>query len=320
MKRNILLICFLLVVSPLFGKTLRSTQFEKGGEGPYKAIAVEDDLLEGYLIFRPENLSEAFAAEGKLPVILFGNGSCSRDSWLFKGFLTHLASHGYVILTRSVFLEEGPDMMQFAGEAESATGVPPALAERMQKYASPDGGKDALDLHDALNVLEAMNRMPGGEYYQMLDTEKVTAMGQSCGGLQALLITSSGDPRIVTIVALNTGIFPSREGMPAYIVGKEALENIRIPIIYIIGGETDIAYPQASSDYEALTAVPAAFANLPVGHAGTFIYPHGGEFGDVALLWLTAQVKKDSEALALFKEGKLPAGLSPDWRLVSKNW
>lgn len=320
MRKMVLSALALFVYLGLPGKTVAQMQVEEGGEGPYKAIIAQDDLLPGFIVTRPADLQAAKEAEGgPLPVILFGNGSCSRDSWLFLKYLTHLASHGYVILSMSPLTPDGPDLTQYFGKAESATGVPPELSERMQKYASPDGGRDAMDILAALDLLEGLSKSSWSEYYGRLDTSRVTAMGQSCGGLQALLMSSQGDPRIKTTVALNTGIFPTQAGQRPYVTGKDALSHLPGPIIYIIGGETDIAYPQAVSDFELISQVPVVRADLPVGHAGTFIYPHGGEFADVALLWLDGQIKGRKVNMDYFKDGKLPDGLSPEWELTSKN-
>ena len=88
-------------------------------------------------------------------------------------------------------------------------------------------------------------------------------------------------------------------GMPA--VGKEVLAKLHSPAIYIIGGETDIAYPQAIDDFAKIDKVPVAMANLEgVGHGGTYSQPNGGEFGVVAGAWLKWQLKGDKEAGKMF--------------------
>ncbi|MEJ2244837.1 MAG: hypothetical protein P8Y80_01940, partial [Acidobacteriota bacterium] len=58
-----------------------------------------------------------------------------------------------------------------------------------------------------------------------------------------------------TVEALPTAFLaPPGEGL-----GGTTLHS---PTIYIIGGETDIAYPQAIDDFAKIDKVPVAIANL----------------------------------------------------------
>ena len=60
--------------------------------------------------------------------------------------------------------------------------------------------------------------------------------------------------------------------------------------------------------------------NLPVGHGGTFNDEHGGEFTNMALLWLDALMKRKNGNMEYFKKGTLPEGFSPNWTVVGKNF
>jgi len=88
-------------------------------------------------------------------------------------------------------------------------------------------------------------------------------------------------------------------GMP--MPSKEKLNEIHTPIIYILGGESDIAYGNGMDDYSRIKHVPAAVCNFPVGHGGTYGQPHGGEFSPVAIAWLNWQLKGDKEAAKMFE-------------------
>ena len=73
----------------------------------------------------------------------------------------------------------------------------------------------------------------------------------------------------------NSGLFdqveggsPRMGGMPS--VAKSKLKEIHCPIIYILGGETDIAYNNGMDDFKRIDHVPAIAVNLPVGHGGTY--------------------------------------------------
>ncbi len=73
-------------------------------------------------------------------------------------------------------------------------------------------------------------------------------MGMSCGGLQAIEI--SLDPRISTTVVCNSGVLPDPSplpGMPA--LKKDVLQKLHAPVLYIMGGPSDIAYNNAMDDF-----------------------------------------------------------------------
>ncbi|MBQ6576916.1 MAG: alpha/beta hydrolase [Bacteroidales bacterium] len=305
--------------------TINSVTIDGGGLGPYKSVVVEDEGLPGYSIVRPADLSEA-SKNGPMPVILFGNGGCTRDSWFYLPFLTNIASQGYVIITNGYWKGTGPTpediRRQYEQQNAQRQQAAPQPAEQRPAPAMGQGGdskkEDALDYVRALNWLQRKSSDPASEYFGTVDTRNTAAMGQSCGGLQALVLSTRGDERIKTTVALNSGAFPVDQ--PMYLLSKDELQNLSKPIIYIIGGEEDIAYPNATDDFRRISKVPVVLTNLPVGHGGTFNDEHGGEFTNMALLWLDAQMKGKSGNMEYFRKGALPEGFSPKWTVVSKNF
>ena len=144
-------------------------------------------------------------------------------------------------------------------------------------------------------------------------------MGMSCGGLQAIEI--SGDPRIATTVVCNSGVLPSPsplKGMPA--LTKEALLKFHAPVLYIMGGPSDIAYQNAMDDFARVSHVPIVMTNLDVGHGGTYHLPRGGEFTRVALAWLEWQLKGKAEAGQVFLDEGSALRRDPKWTIALKNF
>jgi hypothetical protein len=95
---------------------------------------------------------------------------------------------------------------------------------------------------------------------------------------------------------------------------KALLKTLHGSVLYILGGPTDIAYPNGTDDYRRLDTIPAAMVNIPVGHGGTYMQPHGGVGAEVVTAWLDWKLKGTKAAGARFTG---PAcGLCNDPRLT----
>ena len=272
---------------------VKSRTVEDGGTGAYKAVMKEEPTLPAHTVFAPKDLS-AFSKQKGLPVLVWGTGACTDSPWEHYKFLNEIASHGYlVIATGYIPMEEKP----YRGP----------MSTTEQQIASIDWAI-------------AQNADPQSPYYQKIDVKHICAAGMSCGGLQTLY--NCADKRITALMICNSGLFNQQNahqavgGMP--MPPKEKLEEIHTPIIYILGGETDIAYGNGMDDFHRIKHVPACAVNYPVGHGGTYRQPHGGEFTVPALAWLDWQLKGDSKAARMFK-GNSPLLLQREGWTLEKN-
>ena len=103
-------------------------------------------------------------------------------------------------------------------------------------------------------------------------------------------------------------------------VTKDHLKKLHAPVLYIIGGPSDIAYANAMDDFARVEHVPFALAGLDVGHGGTYHQPRGGEFTRVALAWLDWQLRGKQEASKMFLEDGSGEKLDPRWVFEAKNF
>ncbi|MFB0610721.1 hypothetical protein [Aurantiacibacter poecillastricola] len=145
-----------------------------------------------------------------------------------------------------------------------------------------------------------MNADPTDPLHGRIATETVAATGHSCGGLQALL--AGADPRIDTVIAFGSGVY-NRDGgggLSGVQIDKAGLRDLHTPVAYILGGPSDIAFPNGSDDFARIDHVPVMLANLPVGHGGTLMLEDGGEWARVGAAWLAWQLRGDTEAGRLF--------------------
>ncbi len=267
---------------------------EDGGRGPHSAIVTEDPSLPGMTIYRPKDLSP-FGESEKLPILLWGNGACVNTTEGHKLFLNEIASHGYLVLGIGLL-----DRLELRDDVSN---------QRTQ----------SSQLLEALDWILRESETEGSAFYEKVDPELVAAMGMSCGGLQAIAI--SGDPRIRTTLVCNSGVLKDplpMGGMPA--LRKDALEAYHGPVLYLMGGPSDIAYNNAMDDFARVTHVPIVMTNLDVGHGGTYAKPHGGEYSPVALAWLDWQLKGEESASKMFLGKDSALALDPEWTVEAKNF
>jgi poly(3-hydroxybutyrate) depolymerase len=260
--------------------------------GPHPVTAELYPTLATHTAYHPANL-ESFGPSNRLPIVSWGNGACARNGSAFSTFLTQIASHGYFAISI------GPKT------------PPPGPA--------PAPTIDDQLLLDAIEWAVRQNGDRASPFYNKLDTARVAVMGQSCGGLQALAV--SHDPRVTTTVIWNSGALPAGSNSPALrqsAGNKDSLNRLHGPVAYIIGGPSDVAYPNAEDDFKRITSVPVFKANLDVGHGGTYRQPGGGWFGEVAVAWLDYQLKGSAEAAQWFVGADCRLCTDPLWAVEKK--
>ncbi len=268
----------------------RSVVVEEGGLGQYPAVMRDEVTLPAHTVFVPQDLTP-FNAQNPLPVLVWGNGACTNSPWEHFKFLNEIASHGYLVLaTGYIPMEEVP----YRGPMSTA-------------------GQQIESIDWAIG----QNRNPESPLYGRIDTAHICVAGMSCGGLQTLY--NCADPRISALMVCNSGLFKMENavrampGMP--MPQKSKLAEIHTPVLYILGGESDIAYENGMDDFSKITLVPAAVANFPVGHGGTYRQPHGGEFSVVATAWLDWQLKGSKEGAKMFQGRKCLLPQREGWTL-----
>lgn len=288
MKRTILaLLTAVLAVMAVMAQPLKTRVIDDGGTGQFKAIAVKEQGMEDFVIYRPKDMLYAHARCGALPVLLFGNGGCSDTSIGYERMLSEVASHGYIVVA--------------IGE----------MRDRLNER--PIGKTESLELMHGLDLIMQKNCTKGTEYYNMVDSAKIAAAGHSCGGAQVLY--NAGDPRLKTYLILNAGM----GNMEMAGASRGSLPRLHAPILYIVGGPSDVAYENAQKDYARISHVPVCLANHPAsGHGGTYYDKYGGDYGRLVLDWLDWHLKNKQDNAKIFLAEK-PTGYD-GWELKAKNF
>lgn len=253
-----------------------------GGSGRHKAVAVREKSLPDFVVYRPMNIDAAMTVgrpgmfatgqpkKEKLPVLIFCNGGCMDTSIGYENMLTDIASYGYVV----VAIGE----LQMMAQHEKDQHTPSSMVKR------------ALDWICS----------PASPYYNYIDTEKIAAAGHSCGGAQVL--ANAVDPRLKNYLILNAGMGK----MTMADASAKSLKNLHGPILYLVGGTSDVAWQNAQQDYKAIKRVPVVLAdNTQSGHGGTYEQPNGGANARMVRAWLDWQLKGRQENERLFIGGDL---------------
>jgi dienelactone hydrolase len=167
------------------------------GTGPYPSqMWPIDPNFKGHTVYAPKTPPKGV----KLPALIWGNGGCSNGGTGFQNFLREIASHGFIV-------------------AANGEGGPPGLSQ--------------TKMTSMTESLDWIMKGAGGGKYGDVDSSKIAAAGQSCGGLEALS-ASYHDDRVKTTMVMNSGVFSAGQ--------KALLKELKAPIAYFIGGPKDIAY------------------------------------------------------------------------------
>lgn len=228
--------------------------------GPYMVIGGPAFGSPGHVVYRPADLSP-FPAKDTLPVMVWGNGGCAINSTRYAGFLTTIASHGFVVL---------------ATAAEPGT--------------QPGTRATADNLRKAIAWAEAENKRDGSPLKDKIALDKIAVMGQSCGGFMSIELGS--DPRVDTIGVFNSGAQGENVARLAALHG---------PVLLINGHERDFLMETSKATFDAIDKLPTFYgARHGAGHTATVDHPGGGEWANVASNWLKWQLKGNKEAAKMF--------------------
>jgi Chlorophyllase len=264
--------------------------------GPYKVMSERAFGSPGHLVFRPVAL-DAFPKKDTLPVMVWGNGGCAIDSTRYSGFLTTIASHGFLVLGTAA--QEG--------------------APRRQATAD--------DLRAAIDWAGKENARTGSPLKGKIAMDKVAVMGQSCGGF--LSVALGADPRVKTIGVFNSGVQPKPAAQaqgnaapgappPAFPTADD-LPKLHGPVLLINGGEPDFMMAQSVATFDMINQLPAFYgARHNAGHTATVFHPGGGEFANVASNWLRWTFKGDKKAGAMFVGKNCSLCMDSNWDVRSK--
>lgn len=274
------------------------------GTGPYASVMMVDPSLSEHVVYRPADMSKL--GKKKLGIVVWGNGGCRNVGSAARHHLVEIASWGYLVVA--------------PGRIMSG---PTATERPVERTTGPDGKRPPIattweDVRSGLDWAIAENSRKGSALRGRIDTKMIAVGGHSCGGLQALQMAT--DPRIKTVMVHNSGVFPGTTNpIQGMTIEKADLKKLHTPVVYFIGGPTDVAYPQGTDDYAQINHVPIAMVDMPVGHSGTFWQRNGGAVASAAVDWLEWQLRGDAVAARTFLGANCRLCAVKEWTISRKN-
>jgi hypothetical protein len=255
--------------------------------GQYKVTSEGAFGSPGYRVFRPETL-DAFPKKDTLPVMVWGNGGCAIDSTRYSGFLTTIASHGFLVM--GTLPQEGTPRRQ--ATADDMRAAIDWAGKENARTGSPLKGKIALD--------------------------KVAVMGQSCGGFLSIVL--GADLRVKTIGVFNSGVRNAAPGGPTSAQPtSDDLPKLHGPVLLINGSDPDFMMATSAATFDMINNVPAFYgARHNAGHTATVFHPGGGEFANVVSNWLMWTFKGDKKAGKMFAGKNCGLCTNSNWDVKSK--
>lgn len=255
--------------------------------GPYEVLSEPAFESPRHVVYRPEDL-RAFPNEDSLPVLVWGNGGCALNSARYRGFLTTVASYGFLAVATAVI--EGEETRRANSE----------------------------DLRAAIDWVEKESLRADSPLRGKIATDEIAVMGTSCGGYRSIDLGS--DPRVDTIGVFNSGVQDAdREDRSSTAPVPDALAELHGPVLLINGHERDFMMDESQASFAAIDHVPVFYgARHNAGHSATIFHPGGGEFANVAASWLRLHFKSDFEAGRMFVGPHCGLCTNENWDTDSK--
>lgn len=275
------------ITPEMINTTLPEEGAPKAIAGKYAVTSGATYGTPGLMAYYPQDLA-AFPQRDTLPVVVWGNGGCAINNPRYAGFLSTIASHGFLVLTTT------------AKEGTTA-----------QQRATAD------DLKSAIEWATKENSRSGSPLAGKIRADRVAVMGQSCGG--ALSLALGLDPRVTTIGVFNAGAQAKTAGQASVMPGFDELKGLHGPVLLINGHERDFMMSASRATFDAIDHLPVFYGSRHgAGHTATAYHAGGGEFANVATNWALWQLKGDRKASQMFAGKKCALCTNPNWDVAAK--
>ncbi len=243
--------------------------------------------LPGYNIYRPADIK----AGAPLPIIAWANGGCVRRDATWTTILERWAEEGFFVV--------------------AVTSLPNADPAAPGRFTVDD---QAAAIEWAIRE----NGTSSSPYANRLDVNRIVAAGNSCGGMTSLALAAR-DSRVKSVYVLSgssLGPNTTKEAAGAL------MSKVSAPVLFIVGGEEDIARKPSNLDYSLLRdGIAAMVVSRNSGDHRTVSTDPAiqSDAADMGVNWFRATLQNDKDAITTLRT-RICAKCDPDtWSAQSKN-
>jgi dienelactone hydrolase len=226
--------------------------------------------LPGYNVYRPAKMKHR-----AMPVIAWGNGGCVRSDASWTNLYERWVREGYFVIT--------------------ITQPPGAAPLTMANAMAPGARYTADDQAAAINWAVKENATRGSPYYHRLDPRRIVAAGNSCGGITSLTLASRQINLKSVFVLSGSSIGPGQKVEASQAI----MSKVTVPVMFIVGGEEDIARVPANMDYDQLPAGGAAMVVMRSSGDHRTVSTDAAiqrDAGEISVNWFKATLYNDRAA------------------------
>lgn len=243
--------------------------------------------LPGYNIYRPADIK----AGAPLPIIAWANGGCVRRDATWTTILERWAGAGFFVIAVTSLPDADPAAPGRFTVEEQAAAIDWAIKE---------------------------NGTSGSPYANRLDVNRIVAAGNSCGGMTSLALASR-DSRVKSVYVLSGSSLGPNTTKDA---AGELMSKVSAPVLFIVGGEEDIARKPSNLDYSLLRdGIAAMVVSRSSGDHRTVSTDPAiqSDAADMGVNWFRATLQNDKDAIKTLRT-KICEKCDPGtWSAESKN-
>jgi dienelactone hydrolase len=243
--------------------------------------------LPGYNIYRPADIK----AGALLPIIAWANGGCVRRDATWTTILERWAGEGFFVI--------------------AVTSLPNADAAAPGRFTVDD---QAAAIEWAIRE----NGTSSSPYANRLDVNRIVAAGNSCGGMTSLALAAR-DARVKSVYILSGSSLGPNTTQEA---AGALMSKVSAPVIFVVGGEEDIARKPANLDYSLLRdGIAAMMVTRNAGdHRAVSTNPAiQSDAADIGVNWFRATLHNDEDAITTLRTGICAKCDSMTWSAEIKN-
>lgn len=171
-------------------------------------------------------------------------------------------------------------------------------------------GTSVATMERSVDWARERNAKVGDGYFGKLIADRVAVAGHSCGGLEAYQLAAKRS-EVAAVGIMNSGQIQQ---------SQPQLDAQKAPILYVLGGSSDVAYGNGTRDFGRIPAtLPAFLASSNTGHFGTYFNANGGSYAQTLKDWILWRITGSVTAAQRFVGPSCGLCTTSGWTVKKRN-